>query len=232
MNDIKHSKVVFFVGYIALFYLIGLMLWPFLTSLIFAGILAGSFSPLMDLIDNKLERRKLSAVIVCSIIVLAVFVPFIFITVKLSQEALLLYQNIKAQIDNNELDFFTYGVRYFPEMLGEVFGMADIKVNTDSIKGLLVDTSKDASSAIFDTLNSWISNIFSFLLHFLIMIIVIFTLFVEGTSIKAFILALSPFPNDEEERKIYCRSMNLKYQKSRNLHPLKYQPVTLLYYQY
>lgn len=199
MNDARHSKIVFFVGYIALFYLIGLMLWPFLTSLIFATILAGSFSPLMDLIDKKLERRKLSATIVCFIIIMSVFIPFVFISIKLSDEALLLYKNLMLQIDDGKLEEILFGSNYFPKIVSDVFEMADVKFNAESVKGLLVDTSKEASSAIFNTLNSWISNMFSFLLHFIIMIIVIFTFLVDGSRIKAFILALSPLPDEEEE---------------------------------
>ncbi len=199
MNDSKHSIVVFFIGYIVLFYLLGLMLWPFLSSIIFAGILAGSFNPLMTRINNRLQHPKWSASIVCMTIVLALFLPSIFIIVKLSEEALNLYEAIGIYLSNKDLEHLFSDNKYLPEIVKKSFDMMNLEFNFDTIKGILLETSKDASAAIFDIINSWISNIFSFFLHFIIMLIVIFTLLVDGTRIKAFILALSPLPDDEEE---------------------------------
>ncbi len=199
MNDSKHSKYVFFFGYIVLFYLIGLMLWPFLSPIIFAGILAGSFSPVMKLIDQKANHRKLSAIIVCLIIILAIFLPSVFIIIKLSDEVSLLVQNIKTHLTDEELEKLLFGFRYSPEILQEVFKMANIEFGVETIKGFLLDTSKNASSVIFSTVNTWITDVFSFFLNFIIMLIVIYTLLVDGPKIKEFLLALSPLPDDEEE---------------------------------
>ncbi|MBU2512856.1 AI-2E family transporter [bacterium] len=199
MNDSKHSIVVFFVGYIVLFYLLGLMLWPFLSSIIFAGILAGSFSPLMNLINNRLQHPKWSASLVCLIIVLAIFLPSVFIIIKLSEEALNLYQAIGVYLSNKDFEQIFANKKYFPDLVKKTFELMHLEFNFDTIKGIVLEASKNASSAVFDIINSWISNIFSFFLHFIIMLIVIFTLLVDGARIKSFILALSPLPDDEEE---------------------------------
>lgn len=198
-SDSKHSIVVFFVGYIVLFYLIGLMLWPFLASLIFAGILAGSFTPVKRFIQKKIHSNKWSAVIVCLIIVLAIFLPAVFIVVKLAEEALLLYQSLKIALAGDTMEELFFGVKYFPQILEELFDMANMEFEMATVKNLLLESSKDVSTYAFEILNSWISNIFSFFLHFIIMLIVIYTLLVDGERIKSFLLALSPLPDDEEE---------------------------------
>lgn len=199
MKDSKHSIIVFFVGYIVLFYLIGLMLWPFLSSIIFAGILAGSFNPLNKTINNKIKRPKWSAGIVCLIIILAIFLPSVFIIVQLTDEAGNLYQSIKAQLTDDDLEKMLFGFKYFPEIMKELFESANLDFNISSFKSIVLDASKEASSTAFNILNSWITNIFSFFFHFIIMIIVIYTLLVDGERIKKFIFALSPLPDDEEE---------------------------------
>lgn len=199
MNESRHGIVVFFVGYLVLMYLMGLMLWPFLSSIIFAGILAGSFFPVMRAINTRIKHPRWSAIIVCLIIVLAIFLPSVFIIIKLSEEALTLYQAIKQKLSEDDLEQLMFGVRYFPEILREMFEIANLDFNVATIKSIILETSKEASSWIFDLLNSWISNIFSFLMHFVIMLIVIYTLLVDGDRIKAFVLALSPLPDEEEE---------------------------------
>ena len=113
MNDSKHGIIVFFVGYIVLFYLIGLMLWPFLSSIIFAGILAGSFYPVMKALNSRLKHPRWSAIIICLIIILAIFLPSIFIIVKLSEEALSLYQTIKNHLSDDDLEQLFFGGEFF-----------------------------------------------------------------------------------------------------------------------
>jgi predicted PurR-regulated permease PerM len=153
----------------------------------------------MRLIERRINNHKWSAALVCLIIVLALFLPSLFIVVKLSEEALSLYQHIKTNLTDEELEKLLFGIKYFPEILKELFGMANMDFNVANVKGLLLETSKDASSIIFNTLNAWISNIFSFFFHFIIMLIVVFTLLSDGDRIKAFLLALSPLPDDEEQ---------------------------------
>lgn len=199
MNESKHGIIVFFIGYIVLFYLIGLMLWPFLSSIIFAGILAGCFNPLMKKVNARFNHPKWSAILVCVIIILAIFLPSIFIIVKLSEEALSLYQSVKVKLSDDDFQELLFGVKYMPEIVKELFEMANLEFNIATIRDMLLEASKTASSTIFDIVNSWISNIFSFFMHFIIMLVVIYTLLVDGTRIKAFLLALSPLPDDEEE---------------------------------
>ena len=199
MNDQKQAKIVFFIGYLVLFYLIGLMLWPFVSSIIFAAIIAGSFMPVMNYLAEKTHHRKWSAILVCLLIVLAVFLPAVFIIIRLSEEALQLYQSIKAYLSQEQLEAFLLDTDRMPGIVKEIFDMANLELNVASIKGLLLEASKSASSTIFDIVNSWISNLFFFFLQFLIMLVVMYTLFVDGTRIKEFFLDLSPLPDDEEE---------------------------------
>lgn len=199
MNESKHGIVVFFVGYMVLFYLIGLMLWPFLSSIIFAGILAGCFNPLMVKVNSRFNHPKSSAILVCFIIIVAIFLPSILIVIRLSEEALLLYQTLKTKLGGDDLEELLFGIRYMPEIVKELFEMANIEFNIATVRDMLLEASKTASSTIFDIVNSWISNIFSFFMHFIIMLVVIYTLLVDGAKIKAFLLALSPLPDEEEE---------------------------------
>lgn len=173
------------------------MLWPFLSSIIFAGILAGSFTPLMRVIDSRLHLPKWSAIIVCLVIILAIFLPSIFIVIKLSEEALILYQSISKLLLESDWEKMILGFQSFPEVVRKAIEMADLQLNANSIKGVLLDTSKEISTGVINVLNSWIANIFSFFLRFIIMIIVIYTLLVDGTKIKAFMFSFLPLPEDE-----------------------------------
>ena len=58
---------------------------------------------------------------------------------------------------------------------------------------------KTTSTYLLDTVNSWVANLLSFMLQFVVMMVVIFGILSEGKKVKAFVLDISPLPRDEEE---------------------------------
>lgn len=199
MYEPKHSIIVFFIGYLVLFFLIGLMAWPYFSSIIFAAILAGTFTPVKNRIQNKIGSNKWSAVIICLIIILAIFLPSVFIIIKLSEEAFLLYQSIADYLADEKLNALLANMTFMDGFIQDVFKIANVELTLESIKSILLETSKSASAVIFDIVNASISNVFSFFFQFIVMIIVIYTLLTDGSKIKTFFLNLSPLPDDEEE---------------------------------
>jgi len=199
MNHNRQSVIEFYAGYTICFVLIVLMIWPFLSSIIFAAILAGTFRPVQMWIEKRIGSPKWSAILVCLIILTALFLPSVLLIFKLSEEALLLYQSLKTHFGTLEFEQLFLGNHYVPETIRNLFHTLDLEFNFNSVRGVLLDASKDISATVLQVINSWITNIFSFLFQFLLMLIVVFTLLVDGDRIKSFFLALSPLPDEEEE---------------------------------
>lgn len=196
----KHSNIAFIVGYFLLLYLVGLMAWPFISSIIFAGILAGTFYPLATRFHTHLHIRKSwAAFLVCLIIIAAIFAPSIYLVIQLSREGIELYQNISKNLTEDLLEELFFGEGILPRMLQEIFHTLDMEYNIKTIQDLLLNTAKNASTFLFDTLNVVVSNTFSFFFQLLIMLVIIFALLIDGERLKRFILDLSPLPDDEEE---------------------------------
>lgn len=200
MENLKHSNVVFFVIYIVLLFLMGLLAWPFITPIIFAGIIAGTFYPLMAIFTERFSiDHKKSAGIVCLLIFLSIILPSIFLVMQLSREALALYEFLKTNLTETTITSYLFEKNYFSGVMKKAFLMADLEYNVTTIQNLILDAAKNVSASIFELLNQWITNIFSFILQFLIMILMIYTFLVDGPTIKRFILDLSPMPDEEEE---------------------------------
>jgi len=199
MNDHKHATIVFLVGYGVLLLLMGVMLWPFISAVVFAAILAGVFSKPMEWVSQVTGHRKLSAILLCLLIVLALFLPSLFIIFRLVNEAMDLYQYLRAQLTNETLEKILASYKYLHNLLKEIFQIVHIEFSVESIKNLLLSASASISTALLTTLNAWIANFMAFLFHFLIMLVVIYALLAEGPRLKRFFLALSPLPDDENE---------------------------------
>jgi len=200
MENLKHSNVVFIVIYFLLLSLMGMLAWPFITPIIFAGIIAGTFYPLLIYLEDKLSlNQRKSAVIVCLLIFLAIILPSVFIVTELSREALALYEFLKLNLTEDKISHYLFESKYFSGLMAEIFQVADVEYNVATVQNLILNAAKNVSASLFELLNLWITNIFSFFFQFLIMMLVIYTLLVDGPSIKRFILDLSPMPDDEEE---------------------------------
>ena len=177
MKKANHSNIVFLLAYIGLFALLGTLFWPFITPIIFACILAGTFYPPMIYIGNRFKlTRKWSALFICILIVAAVLVPSIFLVTQISQEAFQLYQYLRTKLTEENLEQILFGIKYFPEIAQEFFDMVNMEYDLSGVQTFILDGAKNISSILFNLINSWIGNFLAFLVEFLVMLVVVFRL--------------------------------------------------------
>ncbi len=200
MSQQSIAKNFFFIIFIALMILMAMMIKPLLNSFLFGAILAGSFYPIFfRLQEVKGFTRSRAAFIVTLAIIVLVFIPSFFILKALSKESIVLYNNTRDLFLSEEFTrLLTPDNRVYQ---GVVVFLQEIGVELDivSLKGEILNYAQQFSGYILSVVNSWISNIIDFLFSFIIMVLVIYSLFVQGDRLKAFTLKLSPLPDDQEE---------------------------------
>ena len=203
------SNIAFILGYGLIVYMIGLMAWPYLSTIIFATILSGTFYPLRCwFIDHLKLGKALCASLTLLVIILTLFLPTIYLIVGLSQEALSLFTYLKATLTEEFLEQVLFGEGlfgqgYLPRIMEDMFIFLNMDYNVTTIQGLILDSAKFTSSYLINMVNHWVGNIFSFLFHLLLMLVIIFTILVDGEKIKVFFLRLSPLPTEEENQMIH-----------------------------
>ncbi len=187
----------FLLVFLIAIFLLGLVLWPFWQLLILAFLLAGIFRPIYSWLTRWMSSWTAS-LLTCMIIVFIVFVPLTFCIGALSSEALNLYHLgkdsnllIKFQqfIQNNRL------VLEFQELLagqGVQFEAADVTSTVSKVAGM-------AGLFVYNQASTWATNIMSFALQFCILILVVYFLLIEMDKLLAFLMKLSPLPNDHDE---------------------------------
>lgn len=185
---------------ILLMYLLWMMMWPFLGAVIFASIIAGSIYPLFNKLLQKLQiSRNSAALIMCFLVIVVIFCPAIYLSFVLSKEAVILYQNLTAGLNNETINDFFFGEGYFATGLKNISDRLGADIDMEMIKNEIITQIKNLSGIAIATLNSIVGNIVSFLFNFVIMVLVIYTLLLEGPPLKAYLLELSPLPNEQEE---------------------------------
>lgn len=195
----KHAQVVFFIGYIGLLALIGYMLWPYLSTVIFAIILAGIFNPLKKRVEQKIPNTMLASLLLCVFITLLIFLPSIYLGIQLSREALHLYEAIARLISEGRIESWFLHSIIGKEWVSWIVETFHLEINPTNIKQTILNYSQSATRYVVETLNSLVANIFSFFFHFFMMIVVIFAVLANDQKLKNFLLDLSPLPDEEEE---------------------------------
>ncbi|MDT8448190.1 MAG: AI-2E family transporter [bacterium] len=196
----RQSTVGFIIGYAALFLLVGLIFWPYVNSIVFGAILAGTFYPLMTSFQIRFHiPHRLAVALVMVIIICAFIVPSVYLASELTDEAISLFQFLKTNVTEETLEETFFGDGYLPQMMAQAFEVLDIKYNVSTLQKIIIDSAKTTSSYLLETVNSWLANLVAFLIHFAIMMVVIYGILAEGERVKNFFLELSPLPRVEED---------------------------------
>ncbi|MEM7183375.1 MAG: AI-2E family transporter, partial [Spirochaetota bacterium] len=174
-------------------------MWSFLTSLVFASIIAGAFFPIFHyLVDKKQMNRTYAASIVCFLIVLVIFIPGTYITIQLSKELVVFYEGLKSGITEKTLNDLFFGDHFFATTVASTFDLLNQEYNLDSIKKLITSGLSKVSLTALNSVNALVGNIFSFFFQFFVMLVAIFAIFRDGRAMMKFFLDLSPLQNDDE----------------------------------
>jgi predicted PurR-regulated permease PerM len=194
------ARIFFYILFLGLLLLMWMMLRPIIHSFLFGAIIAGSFYPFFSRLSKiRVFTRNGASIIATLLIVLIVFIPSIFIIFALSKESLALYNNAREFFQSESFtSLFTPDNRLYA-MVSAALSDAGIETDLNVIRADLITYAQQFSGYILNMVNSWISNIIDFLFSFVIMILVIYTLFSRGEALKSFIFKLSPLPDEEEE---------------------------------
>ncbi len=169
-------------------------------SIIFGAIMAGVFSPLKKWITLHLKISKLGASLLTILaIVLLVILPGFYILAKISKESISLFHIFQEGLSKKAINDFFFGTGYGAELIERMTSFLGIEMSTSQVEQRLLSTAKISSSYLFNILNNFFSNLFSFLINFSLMILTTFSLLYEGDKLKKFLLELSPLPDEQEE---------------------------------
>jgi len=194
------STIAFVIGYGVLMYLVGLILWPYLSSIIFGAMLAGTFLPMHQFLKVKLKiPHRLGVFIVLLTVICAFVVPSVYLSIELTDEAISLFQHLKTSVTEETLEEVFFGDGYVPKVLGQTFEILNIKYNVSTLQKIILDSAKFTSSYLLETVNYWVGNLLDFLIQFVIMMVVIYGILAENLALKRFFLEISPLPSDEED---------------------------------
>jgi len=189
---VKYFLIVFGIS----IFFLGNILYPFWSILVLSFLLSNLFRPLYVLFSKKIPQA-LSSIITCLLIIAIVFIPLLFFTFAITDEALSLYNwgrdsrvGLKLQVFIQESALLANLRNYLSEV-GFDFKPSQV---TDSLSYI----AKVGGLFLYNQASSWAANILQFVVLFFMMILVIFFLLIDQPKLIDFLIRLSPLPDDED----------------------------------
>jgi predicted PurR-regulated permease PerM len=186
----------FLVIFLITIFFVGKLLWPFVSILILAFVLTGVFYPIYGFFVQKMQPA-LSSLITCMIIFLVVFVPLVFLVGVLSKEAYGLYVMGTSTAISQDLKGLFQSSRIM-EHIENVLANFDIKLGAEHLNKGLSELGRSVGLFLYEQVSAAASNVLQFVVNFALMLLVIFFLFIDGKKLIAFLVELSPLPDDQD----------------------------------
>jgi len=202
INGTSRNAIIWF--FLALFlvsiYLLGRLLMPFVSVLILAAVVSGIFRPVYNfLLQNA--RPGFASFATCVLIFIVMFIPIVFFVTTLATEAYDLYQMGRNAVISKQVNSLLAGSQVL-DHINQFLSAFNYQVTGDELKQALSEAVKVVGLFLYQQASMIASNILNFLAYFFFMLLIIFYLLIDGSRLVAFIVELSPLPDDQDEKLI------------------------------
>ena len=196
----RYMILWFFLGlFLISIYLIFKLLWPFLSIIIMASVVTGIFMPVYRYFSARININYAS-LITCVFIFLILFVPIAFFVGVLSKEAADLVAVAKNVVKGDQLRTLLENSTFI-ERINSLLALMNIDgISGDQLIAPVSELGQFVGRFIFEQARDIAKNIFSFVVSFVFMLLIIFYLFKDGEALLKFISDLSPLPNEQDEK--------------------------------
>ena len=203
MVDDKLSVYRIVVFFMVFFLSVGLflwMLWPFLSTLILSLIMVGLCYPVYTKLNEICDDRNwLASALICLAIFLGIFVPLVFLISSLSVEVADFYAYLKRELTANSLNHFLSLHSDKVDRIAHLLDRLGVSYSLEDLQGHILRLSKGAGLWVYNWTRVLAGQIMNFSLHFILLLVFVYFLLIDGPRVKEYLLALSPLPREQEE---------------------------------
>jgi predicted PurR-regulated permease PerM len=190
----------FLAVFIVSCFLMGWLLWPFLSVIILAIVVTGVFSPVYHYLNRKLNST-FSSLLTCFLIFFVLFLPLSFFIGVLANEAWDLYLTAKAALQSKPIMELVERSDLF-EIINQFLAKFKIQISGEQLNRAIAEVGRMVGLFLYEQARSITTNVFKFIVNFLFMLLITFYLLIDSGRLVSFIVKLSPLPEDQDQKLI------------------------------
>jgi len=194
---------VFLVYFLVSIFMLGWLLWPFVSTLIMAATVTGIFNPAYQFLRRKIPSSITASLITCLLIVVVLLVPIVSLVGILSKEAYDLVQVARDADFREPLNRLLQESRLL-ERFNELLAGFNVKLASQDFNRTIGELGRTVGLFLYEQARTITSNVLAFLVDFFLLLVVSFYLFLDQERLLSFLVNLSPLP-DEQDRKLFSK---------------------------
>lgn len=203
MQDRSSNNIILWF-FLALFlvsaFLLGRLLWPFISIIILAAVVTGIFKPLYTFFNRK-TTPLFSSLLTCVVIFFILFIPTVIFVSILSKEAYGLYLMGKGAVISDQVKHILETSTIL-EKINALLSSFNYQVTGEELNKGISELGKVVGLFLYQQASSIASNILKFFVYFFFMLLVIYYLLIDGDKLISFIIDLSPLPSEQDQKLI------------------------------
>jgi predicted PurR-regulated permease PerM len=180
--------------------LMGWLLWPFLSVIILAIVVTGVFAPVYRFLHRKLNST-ISSLLTCILIFIVLFLPLSFFVGILANEAWDLYLAARGALQNKPFMELLQRSDLF-DTINLFLAKFKIQITGEELNRAIAELGRVVGLFLYEQARSITTNVLKFIVNFFFMLLIIFYLLVDSSRLVAFIVKLSPLPEDQDQKLI------------------------------
>jgi predicted PurR-regulated permease PerM len=190
----------FLAVFIASCILMGWLLWPFLSVIILAIVVTGVFAPVYKFMHRKLNST-ISSLLTCILIFFVLFLPISFFVGILANEAWDLYLTARGALQNKPIMELLERSDIF-DTINLFLAKFKIQITGEQLNKAIAEIGRVVGLFLYEQARSITTNVLKFIVNFFFMLLIIFYLLIDSPRLVAFIVKLSPLPEDQDQKLI------------------------------
>jgi len=198
----EHIFLIFilFLAFLSI-YLLYQILSPFLSSIIWAILLAMVFYPLFRKLQRLMKKKEiLSALVMTLLVLIVIILPFCLLLASLASEVVDVYHRVEEMIKTGQLQTYLETIKEIPifkEILERLSQHLDFS-QMDPLP-ILLKNFNQISTFIFNQTTTLLKGFSSFIAGFFFTLLSLYYLFKDGSHLFERLKEIVPLPSKERD---------------------------------
>ena len=168
--------------------------------IILAAVITGIFNPVYQFLNRKL-KPTLASLITCLIVFLVLFIPVSAFVGILANEAYDMYLRAKEALLSNPFKELIENSKIV-DRINLILANFGITITGEELNKGIAELGRFVGLYLYEQARSMTANLLNLVVNFFFMLLIIFYLLIDSHRLIAFIVGLSPLPNDQDEKLI------------------------------
>ena len=195
----EHIFLIFilFLAFLSI-YLLYQILSPFLSSIVWAILLAMVSYPLFEKLHHLLKKKGVLSALIMTLLVLVVIVlPLTLLMASLASDVVNFYHQVEEMIKTGQLQAYFERVKEVP-VLKSIFARVGKHVDLDPLP-LLLKNVNQISTFIFNQTTILLKGFSTFVAGFFFTLLALYYLFKDGSTLFERLKEIAPLPPKEKD---------------------------------